>query len=571
MENQSTIMYANGSVSSSTSSNTTNKVIRPSYPSTDSLLVVSDNINSNKHGRSKAQMCLKKIIDLISSGSSANGKMKEKKGLGIDLNLRLGCFGTDDDDDDENGNKGFRSNCSGVIGGDCINNVESNVEFTSGSILVKNGENECDFKGVDVIEVEEKERRELSEVTDLETPEIEDVGMKKNGEKGYMDLLVEAARLISGDFKDETDAEVKTKNRGDKIEVKRRKSKRINNECRLFDIYEDFEDISPVVRSKRGRNQVLPHKYRDSVLDPWKSTKQQGFRSGTAIEDIVADDFHVLSDNNNKHGRSKAQICLQKILDIISSGSSQKEKKFEKKKGLGIDLNLTLGCFGTNDDKEFSSDCSGVIGGGDCINNGGGSNVEFISGSILVKNGDGECDLKGVDVIEVEEEEEEKGELSEVTDLEAPEIEEKGEEEEKGELSEVIDLKTPEIEEKGDVEMEELVVEKSEMKKMGEEGYLDLLVEAARLISGDFKEDETDEGKTKEDRDEKIGTKRRKSNRNRMFDVYEDFEDISPIVKSKRGRNQVLPLKYRDSVLDPWKSTKQQSRSIRRVSNRNRH
>ncbi|PWA60117.1 hypothetical protein CTI12_AA384970 [Artemisia annua] len=32
--------------------------------------------------------------------------------------------------------------------------------------------------------------------------------------------------------------------------------------------YAEFEDTSPVVRSKRGRNQVLPYKYRDSVVEP---------------------------------------------------------------------------------------------------------------------------------------------------------------------------------------------------------------------------------------------------------------------------------------------------------------
>lgn len=288
MENESTIICDKSSVSSSSSSSL-NKV-RSCYSSSNSLLTVSD----GQHGRSKAQLCLQKIIAIILSGKEKrfeDNHEKKKKGLGFDLNLRLG---TNDDN----------WVTSGVIGGG--DNGESNVEFTSVVVSDRNCLGECDFKGLDVMEVgeqkeeaEEEERRELSEVTDLETPEIGDVKMvvekremKKNGEKGYMDLLVEAARLISGDFKDEnheTDEEVENiKNRDEKTELKRRKSKR----NRKLDVY---EDISPVVKSKRGRNQVLPYRYRDSVLDPWKSTT--GMRSLKRISIRSRLGFQLFTDN----------------------------------------------------------------------------------------------------------------------------------------------------------------------------------------------------------------------------------------------------------------------------------
>ncbi|KAJ4982128.1 hypothetical protein NE237_032965 [Protea cynaroides] len=38
--------------------------------------------------------------------------------------------------------------------------------------------------------------------------------------------------------------------------------------CWMFDLYESFDDISPVVRSKHGKNQVLPSRYKNCVLEP---------------------------------------------------------------------------------------------------------------------------------------------------------------------------------------------------------------------------------------------------------------------------------------------------------------
>ncbi|KAJ4958244.1 hypothetical protein NE237_025355 [Protea cynaroides] len=73
------------------------------------------------------------------------------------------------------------------------------------------------------------------------------------------------------------------------------------------------------------------------------------------------------------------------------------------------------------------------------------------------------------------------------------------------------------------------------------DGYLGLLVEAARLISGNFEDEEsepkTSSEKAKTETNEQVGC-RSKRNRFWMFELYDGFEDISPVVRSKRGRNQ---------------------------------
>ncbi|KAL4182478.1 hypothetical protein AMTRI_Chr11g93470 [Amborella trichopoda] len=103
-------------------------------------------------------------------------------------------------------------------------------------------------------------------------------------------------------------------------------------------------------------------------------------------------------------------------------------------------------------------------------------------------------------------------------------------------------------------------------EKVSEEGCLGLLLEAVRLVSGDFDDsldtnDGEEEQKPEENRETKdpavkIEAKASRNNKRRwMVDFYSGFEDfeLAPVVKSKRGRNQVLPRKYRDSVLEPWK------------------
>ncbi|OVA04644.1 hypothetical protein BVC80_1711g32 [Macleaya cordata] len=351
------------------------------------------------------------------------------------------------------------------------------------------------------------------------------------------------------------------------------------------------------------------------------------------------------SFSDKTRGRSKTQMCLKKIIDIISSGSSiqareifkrisanpisdesKNEEKglgekardlFTEKRGFGIDLNLRLGppleSENLTVNKGFSA-CSGV-GDGDgkvCgISIDCNSSVVCCEYLNVDKSSEGECDPKEVGnstedfpETEVNKEEEEQGvieeerrEFSEITNLPEIETERVRDETEDGEQSEIKAVEEEEEEEEDEEleDEEEEVVEVDEREKQKDEekrslwrrnskneGYLDLLVEAARLISGNFEDDETDEEgkrrlsmesteKTVKITEAEAGPNktigcRSKRNQSWMFDFYEGFEDISPVVRSKRGRNQVLPYRYRDSVLDPWKRFSKQRSS--RVSSK---
>eukprot|EP00252_Welwitschia_mirabilis_P006719 TRINITY_DN17619_c0_g1_i1.p1 TRINITY_DN17619_c0_g1~~TRINITY_DN17619_c0_g1_i1.p1 ORF type:complete len:372 (+),score=79.39 TRINITY_DN17619_c0_g1_i1:280-1395(+) len=68
------------------------------------------------------------------------------------------------------------------------------------------------------------------------------------------------------------------------------------------------------------------------------------------------------------------------------------------------------------------------------------------------------------------------------------------------------------------------------------------------VSSGQEKDTEKDDGSESETISEKP-----KHVENNIIDWYADIVDTSPLVRSKRGRNQALPLRFRDSVLEPWK------------------
>ncbi|KAJ4979114.1 hypothetical protein NE237_009894 [Protea cynaroides] len=342
----------------------------PSFKLSSKVSSSSSSTFSKINGFSKAQMCLKKIIDIISShgilrGSSVNPQFDglrvneigsgekavslfpSQRGLDVDLNLRLGLPMETEGSENPLENGGF-SACSAVGGPDgkvCIIKTDCNSSVVSVdvSMIEKSSEGECDPKEVgnssadfatikedkDIKAVEE-ETREFSEITNLqvrssgtddtraceetedgeqsETKASEEVEKEQqkgeergeesrlfrseeNKNDGYLGLLVEAARLISGNFEDE-ESEPKTSSEkggliheasGDsqmRAEAETETNEQVGcrskrNRCWMFELYDGFEDISPVVRSKRGRNQVLPSRYRDSVLEPWKRLPRQ--------------------------------------------------------------------------------------------------------------------------------------------------------------------------------------------------------------------------------------------------------------------------------------------------------
>ncbi|XWS71514.1 hypothetical protein CRYUN_Cryun03dG0144400 [Craigia yunnanensis] len=229
---------------------------------------VRDSCFSNaRHGRlcSKAQACLRKILHIISTippPCENNPNPFKKRGVDIDLNIRLGSFVDDDE---------------------CEEKSES---LDENSFVGKNTDGE-----------QEEETEEIQEKTATATDissDVTEMGKSddfKSGTDGEiktaaafhdsLDLLIEAAEMISDrDYcQNEKNKEVEEieKSGGS---MKRNKDSLVNIREEGF---EEFEDISPVVRSKRGRNRVLPHRFRDSVLEPWKKRPQKSTATAAAV------------------------------------------------------------------------------------------------------------------------------------------------------------------------------------------------------------------------------------------------------------------------------------------------
>ncbi|KAK8513315.1 hypothetical protein V6N13_002065 [Hibiscus sabdariffa] len=197
------------------------------------------------YGRSssKAQACLEKILHLISTvppPCENNSSPFKKRGFDIDLNLRLGSFLDDGEESEEKS--------------DCL--AESSfIEDKTGTATTTDAS---------------------SGVTDIQ--KIEEFKSGTDGElktaaafNDSLDLLIEAAEMLANrDYymngKEKEVEEVEKSGGGGSMERDKDSSVNVEEEC---------EDRSaPVVRSKRGRSQVLPLRYRDSVLEPWMKRPQ---------------------------------------------------------------------------------------------------------------------------------------------------------------------------------------------------------------------------------------------------------------------------------------------------------
>ncbi|CAK9153858.1 unnamed protein product [Ilex paraguariensis] len=275
-----------------------------------------------RHSRSKAQMCLEKILLIISSfppdstsskQPTSTAQLQESDDSMTNENRALLCVNKGFDMDLKNsldppseiresksaaGDERLVSGCSAVAEGW----VSDFPAVSSGVLRIdKILEGECaemtaekkygsDSSAIDANEEEEEEPAIVAEKaigvsSQVQTLESDDDGdsEKTNGEEqsnieqeqakneeingdGFLGLLIEAAELIFGEFRDDESEVHNHKSTGTETAVKKINAKR--PEPNHFPAYGDFEDISPVVRSKRGRSQVLPYKYRDSVLEP---------------------------------------------------------------------------------------------------------------------------------------------------------------------------------------------------------------------------------------------------------------------------------------------------------------
>lgn len=197
---------------------------------------------------SKAQNCLLKILKIISTVPPPHNNntppSQKLNGFAVDLNIGFNLPAVDE-------KSPVAAECGGVDFGKCSDD--------------EGEEKSC--KSVEILQVAVSERSESK-------------GEVKE-EQGFMGLLIEAATLIFGEFKDEIPkSEIQTRTfkfddtinklkmdeqhyHEDVSATKKQQLKRRNNE----EVIEDKSSY-PLVRSKRGRIQVLPNKYRDSILEP---------------------------------------------------------------------------------------------------------------------------------------------------------------------------------------------------------------------------------------------------------------------------------------------------------------
>ncbi|GMI92239.1 hypothetical protein HRI_002893200 [Hibiscus trionum] len=207
-----------------------------------------------RYGRScsKAQACLQKILHLISTvppPCENNSNPFKKRGFDIDLNLSLGSFLDDGDEREE------KSDC--VAENSFIEDKTATATATDASS--------------EVTDVQKSE--EVKSGTDGEVKTAASEAAAFNDSLG---LLIEAAEMIAYmDYcmngKEKEVEEVENSGGGGSME--RDKDYSVNVEVEGFEEIEDT--AAPVVRSKRGRSQVLPLRYRDSVLEPWIKRPQR--------------------------------------------------------------------------------------------------------------------------------------------------------------------------------------------------------------------------------------------------------------------------------------------------------
>ncbi|KAG6778089.1 hypothetical protein POTOM_017936 [Populus tomentosa] len=267
---------------------------------------------TSRHGFSKSQMCLQKILRVITScpaqeiskETSLNREIlefKENRGVDIDLNMGLSPAGSEADNQENQSSeessllsacsfveKGIKNDssmevfavdrsssvgecCVKVVGDQQVGYDSPTVQATgeesqgvdettleiSKTTNLKNQPNEISCK-IKVVNDDQEITKFKEEDTNKELVNLEPCHEEKNeSNKDSLALLIEAAEMFSGNLEDkESDSE--------KLEETTSGSKKSCKCSWVVDLYED-NTSSPVVRSKRGRSQVLPYRRRENA------------------------------------------------------------------------------------------------------------------------------------------------------------------------------------------------------------------------------------------------------------------------------------------------------------------
>ncbi|OMO90217.1 hypothetical protein COLO4_19296 [Corchorus olitorius] len=459
--------------------------------------------DSSCYGRScsKAQACLQKILRTISTiPSPPNPNPFEKRGFDIDLNLRLGsCLNDDESTEDKSESLAENS----FVGKNP--DVEEEIEEKTGTATITATDASSDVT-------------ELQKGDEFKSGEVKTAAAFNDS----LDLLIEAAEMISerdygANEEKEKEKEVE-KSGGSSSTMEIRNNDKDNSVVNV--VFGEFEDISPVVRSKRGRSQVLPHRFRDSVLEPLK--KQRPQRSAAAvvskrkrrsrrlgkqshmfkIVSVSMDSHKFLGVDKGGGGYSKAQMCLQKILTVICSVPPHQQVISEDKPPFQFHprdlLQLESSSSSTSQDKAQSFVPRGFL----------------IDLNLELTSSPEETQTNSVPI----DQEEKRNPVSE-TNLE-------------DEKSETMPFYSRGI-----------------GQQQEEEGALTLLIETGEGLSSANGESEGD-GLSSE-----LGTqeiKGKEAREKREVDLHGRSGDElsqSQVVRTRRGRLRVLPCRYKDSVL----------------------
>ncbi|KAL2511134.1 Uncharacterized protein Adt_16734 [Abeliophyllum distichum] len=231
---------------------------------------------------SKAQLCLLKILHVISTVRppqitmakpplfssetkelSVENKMnKANNGSGFDLNGNVCIFPEMEESSESLASGGRLSPSSTTVGADGL------PPLSGGG-----GGDQCYQQGG---KTHENDWRTHG-VSKSAPYKINENNVKYRDEtKKNFALLIEAAKLVLGEFKDYNNSESEsenfelTKNKTGENELNEKTLWRRSQSLTASEIGGDNEDTAPVLRrSKRGRTQVLPNRYRDSmVLEP---------------------------------------------------------------------------------------------------------------------------------------------------------------------------------------------------------------------------------------------------------------------------------------------------------------
>lgn len=243
-----------------------------------------------RHGYSKSQMCFFKILRVISSippsqqqphpsphhDPSHSQSSRSSRGIDVDLNLRLRdntdfeCLPSDSSAIEENkvGEKSVEVEVSRVT-----STEETKFEDRIG-------------------EDRERKEEELRHGGDAETASFG--GKIQRSYNNCLDLLIEAAKLVFEEpslERELSSSELRTRRRNEGtgiLEVNKDAMKKGKQRWMVVDLCNEMHDTSsPVVRSKRGRSQALPFRFRDSVVEPLKRSGRLSTTTGASRKRLV--------------------------------------------------------------------------------------------------------------------------------------------------------------------------------------------------------------------------------------------------------------------------------------------